>query len=863
MPFIATAIASIATAFGASAATATAIGAFGLKLAGSLLLSAASSALMPKPAQNLQNRTVTVREPVAPRSLVYGRTRKGGVMVFLNSRPANGLENQTLQIIVVLAAHRVKSISAIYFNGEAAWRSVGGAQGRYNNALSVEVHLGGTGVSPFPILAGNSGGLWTYQQRLDGCAAIGLQLAVNADAYPNGVPNITVDMEGKDDILDPRTALRGYTSNAALCLADYMSLVPFGLGAAIGSADGIDSDALIEAANVCDEWVSKVEGGSEQRYSCDGVVTLDQTPKTVIEAMLTAMAGTCAWQGGSWRIHAGAYRVPVIALTGNDVREGGLTVSTRVSRSANFNAVRGQFVSPENDWQPDDFPAYQSVAYLIEDNNELVWRDISLPFTISASAAQRLARIELERNRRQMTLSVQGKLAAWRCATGETVTFDYARWGWAAKPFEVASVTLDLNGGDDGAQMLPEIVLRETSPLVYVWNTSEAAIYAAAPRSALPSAFDVAAPGGLTVTEDLYQTRDGAGVRALARLIWSASPSAFVVTYQVEARLAGGAWMVQGRTDGATFEILDIAPGDWEFRVKALNGLGVSSVWVEVAQEIIGLGAPPIAITGLTIQAAGGIAILKWDLHPDLDVRVGGYIRIRHSAAVVPTWANSVSMDSVPGGTAQALPPLKPGSYVLRAEDAGGNLGPEAVIATGGAQVVLFLTGTTLTEDATFTGTKVGTILDTGTLRLNTTGDTDAEASWDAIPNLDALGGVLTTGSYAFATAMNLGSVKSIRLRSVIRHSVVGILDNVDNRPGSVDTWLSFDGTDGGETDVVVECRTTTDNPAGSPVWGPWGRVENTEIQAWGVQARAILTSTDAGYTPAVDQLRLIAQEAA
>jgi putative transposase len=40
-----------------------------------------------------------------------------------------------------------------------------------------------------------------------------------------------------------------------------------------------------------------------------------------------------------------------------------LTLATRISRSSNFNAVRGQFVSPENNWQPDDFPAVTSEVF--------------------------------------------------------------------------------------------------------------------------------------------------------------------------------------------------------------------------------------------------------------------------------------------------------------------------------------------------------------------------------------------------------------------------------------------------------------------------------------------------------------------
>lgn len=76
----------------------------------SMLLSAAAQALMPQPTVAMQARTVTVREPVMPREMVYGRARKGGVIVFLH---ANGDKDQYLHLIIVLAAHRVKSIGGL------------------------------------------------------------------------------------------------------------------------------------------------------------------------------------------------------------------------------------------------------------------------------------------------------------------------------------------------------------------------------------------------------------------------------------------------------------------------------------------------------------------------------------------------------------------------------------------------------------------------------------------------------------------------------------------------------------------------------------------------------------------------------
>jgi len=349
-----------------------------------------------------------------------------------------------------------------------------------------------------------------------------------------------VDLEGKNDIWDPRTQASVYSENPALCLADYMANTTWGIGARIGQPDGIDEMALIEAANICDEPVALAGGGTELRYACNGVITLSEVPKTIIEGLLTSFAGRCAFSGGSWRIHAGAWRAPSVALTADHVREAGLTLATRVTMSSNFNGVRGQFVSPENDWQPDDFPAYASAAYLAEDGGEQKWRDISLPFTISATMAQRLAKIELERARRQMTVRLSGKLSAWAATVGDVVTLSYDRWGFAAKPFEVQGVSLDLAASGDAALLLPELVLRETSPRVYDWAASEAQIYAAAPRTALPNAYDIPAPGPPTVTEDLYITRDGGGLKVLARVAWEAAPSGFVAGYQLQARQSAG-----------------------------------------------------------------------------------------------------------------------------------------------------------------------------------------------------------------------------------------------------------------------------------------------------------------------------------
>ncbi len=815
----------------------------------SMLLSAAAQALMPQPTVAMQARTVTVREPVMPREMVYGRARKGGVIVFLH---AGGDKDQYLHLVIVLAAHRVKSIGAIYFEGEEAIDTNGTAQGRWSGKVTVEKRLGAEGQTAFAGLVEEVSEHWTSNHRLAGCAAVYLRLTYDADAFPGGIPNITVDMEGKDDILDPRSGEQVYTENAALCVADYMAHATYGIGAGIGAEDGINRDALVEAANICDEVVPLAAGGTEPRYTCNGVVTLSESPKTIIEAMLTAMAGRCIWQGGRWRLQAGAYRIPEITLGVDDLREGGLQLTTRLSRASNFNAVRGQFVSPENDWQPDDFPAYASDVYLTEDGGERIWRDIALPFTISAAAAQRLAKIELERARCQMSVKLDGKLNVWSVAVGETVQLDYARWGFASKPFDVQSMRLDLVQMGDAPLLVPELVLRETSPLIYDWDASEEQIYAAAPRTNLPSAFAVAAPGRPEISEELYITRDGGGAKVLIRVTWAAAASSFVGQYKLEGQRDGGAWLDCGRTSGTMLELRDASPGHWKFRVKAISVLGVSSDWRTREAEILGLTAPPEALQNVTLQTAGGLAILKWTRAADPDVRVAGNIVIRHSTESIPTWANSYSMDRVAGSEAIAVVPLKPGSYLLRAEDSGGRLGPVTTVSTKGAQALSFAPIDSLQADPVFPGGTTDLAVVGSTLRLATSTD---EAGMPGTTTLEGL--------YTFGAGLDFGAVRQLRLRSQISVAALALLDQIDARSELIDAWADFDGTEGAEIDVVVEVRETDDDPLGAPNWGPWGRVDNHEIEARAIEARAWLRTGDPAFTPVVSALRLHADEVA
>ena len=54
------------------------------------------------------------------------------------------------------------------------------------------------------------------------------------------------------------------------------------------------------------------------------------------------MAGRCIWQGGRWRLQAGAYRIPEVTLDAHDLREGALQLTTRLSRASIYNLFNSE-----------------------------------------------------------------------------------------------------------------------------------------------------------------------------------------------------------------------------------------------------------------------------------------------------------------------------------------------------------------------------------------------------------------------------------------------------------------------------------------------------------------------------------------
>lgn len=568
------------------------------------------------------NRLLLIRNPVSPRRIVYGETKLSGTLLFAS---VSGTSNEYLNLVIAIAGHECEALGDTYFGAESVpLDGSGNATGKYAGYCIIKKHLGDAAQTVDTFLQTAVGsGVWSNDHRLRGVAYLVVQLKHNADLFSNQIPDVAVITKGKK-VYDPRTTLTAWTDNAALCVRDYLADSTIGLGAP--TADIPDADA-IEAANISDEDVDLAAGGTQKRYTLNGAFETSIEPGEIISAMLTAMAGSLVYSGGKWFIRAGAYRTPTVTLDENDLRAG-ITVTTKASRRDSVNRVKGTFVGPENQYQPADFPAVVNSTYLTEDGGEELWKDIELPFTNTAAAAQRLAKIELERARQAITVVYPAKLTAFRLMGGNTVMINNTRFGWVNKVFEIVEWGLSFNQQADGVMIGVDLTLRETAAAVWDWNDGLETQVDPAPNTTLLDPTVVDAPAAPTLSTSNFVQSDGTIMPRL-KVDMTASSNSFVtsggfriVEYK---KTSDTEWQTWSRVRGDAVEdyILDVqASISYDVRLRDVNVYGVTSLPSTTATAVVSndttAPAKPTNFTALGTKFGNA---LDWDENAEADLK--------------------------------------------------------------------------------------------------------------------------------------------------------------------------------------------------------------------------------------------------
>jgi len=603
----------------------------------SLVTSWAMKALAPKSSLRSSSSSgllVNAREPAASQDFVYGEVRKGGVITFYES---SGDDNTYLHQIIALAGHEVHSVDDIYINDQVATFSgnfvttagSGDSEVDWDSKIRIKKYDGSQTTADSDLVSETSA---TSTFVGNGIAYLYVRYEYDQDVFANGLPLITAKIRGKK-VYDPRTASTAYSNNAALCIRDFLTS-SYGL-----SDNSIDDVDLAAAANECDENVALDGGGTEKRYTANGVIKASTPTGSVLEDLVTSCAGTLFWGGGKWKLKAGAYTSPVKTLTLDDLR-GPINLSTRVSMRDNFNIVRGTFNDAAQDYITADYPEIKSTAFINQDDGEEVALDLELPFTTSAASAQRLAKLTLFRGREQMTLSADFGLEAMEIEVGDIIAFTNARYGFSAKEFEV--VGWKLSASEDAGDLRINLTLRETSQAAFDWNAEETAIISN--DSNLPNISAGTAITSLTLSGGGSEVQgDGTVINSLLAS-WTAADSSFVSYYEVELRQTSSANTTTYTTSETSILLNPIVDNvSYTVRVRSVSITGFRGAYTSATASNGGDVTAPSLPT--TITATGGYELItiSWTNPANRDLN---FVEIYENSSNTTTGANLVGTSS-------------------------------------------------------------------------------------------------------------------------------------------------------------------------------------------------------------------------
>ena len=785
----------------------------------------------------------------APILVVYGQRKVGGTRVLME---ITGDNNEFLHMVLAISEGEIGSFENIYLNDVLSTDS------RFDDALNVYTHNGSdTQAADSNLVSAVSG--WTSNHQLKGTAYLYLKFEYDQDAYASGLPTITTDIKGVK-VYDPRTLDTAWSDNPALCIRDYLTNTRYGRGI---ETSLINDATFNAAANYCDENVT-IGGVSKKRYTCNGVVDASQGSMDILKKLLTACRGFLIFSGGKYKLVIDKPETAGFTFSEDNII-GAWSISLG-NKNNQFNRMRANFFNPDRQWQP-DIAVVDSTVLRTQDNGLLLEKTIDLPFTSDIDRAKMITTINLNQSRQQIACEFTATIEGLKTEVGDVVYISHATPGWASlnsgsgKLFRVLRITLQNN---DEVRILAV----EYDANAYDFGTIQ--VSDGAPNTNLPDASQIGQPNGLSATEELYVTNTSQGAQVRANLSWGQPTDAFIVSYDVEYKNGTADWEFVTSTKRLTAQVGNLKAGEYYFRVRAINTMGVRSNWTETSKIVLaGLTTPPSAITNFSVRAIDGSCHLQWDRVTDLDVLHGGYIRIRHTPMISGvTWAHGTDIGEALAGTAtNVVLPLLAGTYMAKAVDSAGNFSTDDIQAfTTVPNIMSFNVVSTLTEHPTFTGQKEDTTTSGSVLRLD--GAPNPIILEDGFQLLTEAGETIETevaqsavvdayGEYYFANDLDLGDVYTSRVSANIVASGYVVSDVVDNRADNIDTWANFDGEPSDAVSAQLQIRTTADNPAASPTWTTWNPLVVGDYHARAYEFRVIFNSTDSSRNIDVSTLEV------
>ena len=469
-----------------------------------------------------RSRQATVRGTVEPQKLIYGEALVSGPISFVG---VAGTDNRDLYHAIVLAGHPSDSISDIYFDDERIQSAHINASGNVTTGT-----FGPKDGTTICVIRKLTGSQTTADSVLDGAFStinssehIGTNLTYivtkftltdkSQETWDKFMPNdIKALVKGKK-VYDPRqdststyydanvgvgtqrsndSTTWEWSENPVWCLVDYLTDDRFGMDIDL---DRIDLSKAVDAADICDATVS-VPGGSEKRYTCNGVVFGTSTHKANINKLLSAMNGMLTYTNGKYVIRAGAFEAVGTGMTlTEDHMTGPVRLKTSFERNERFNTITGTFIDPSKNYKEIEFPKVQITSALTRDNNEELTRELKLSMTNSRYMAQRIAHKLIQLSDLQKVLTFPTNLAGVNISVGDRVSVTLSEFGYTNKTFVCLGWTLS-ESGSGGVNL----TLREDDSSSYA-DLAQSGYSTVTPAGGIQQGFfGVPDPSGLSAT---------------------------------------------------------------------------------------------------------------------------------------------------------------------------------------------------------------------------------------------------------------------------------------------------------------------------------------------------------------------------
>ena len=471
----------------------TAAGAAMLAMAATTVLSGVAQQFFgPRAPKTQLSRLNVSLDPITPRKSVFGTT---AMNLDLRYHESSGTDQEFIDYIIAVAAHKVASIDEIWFEEKQAWTATGGVTATYTGYLTVTTRTEGTAGNTIAV---NGGAKWGSSRRLTGCAYLHIRIKRTGNTKKaesplvNGLPSRVTIIGNGALLYDPRKdstvaggsgshrsndqTTWGVYTDADDCDNPALQLLWWLLGWKINGklsvgcgvpANRLDMASFVTAANICDESVILATGGTQKRYRTSGTASDADSRMDIINTFLMSMNGTLRDNSGKLTLTVmkndlGEY---VLDLDESDMLGEFDWQQTR-GLTENYNVARGRYVDPSYTslYQMVDYP---EVGFTSSDGIERA-TTIDLAYVEDGRRAQRIAKQILQRNQYRGMFSATFNAKALGCQVGDVVRLSIEALGWSNKPFRVISQEIRFDG------QVP-LALVEENAAIYAWDREDSA----------------------------------------------------------------------------------------------------------------------------------------------------------------------------------------------------------------------------------------------------------------------------------------------------------------------------------------------------------------------------------------------------